>query len=421
MHRLYSLVTYLLTPALMFYLGVRGISDRGWWKRWPERFGEFDGTGKMRGIVVHAASVGEVNAATPLIRKLGERWPDLPVTVTCFTATGSERIRSTFGSSVHHVYLPIDMPVAVRGFYNRLKPRLLIVMETEIWPNLFRIAHAAGIPILISNARLTEKSARGWSRFRGLVAAALQCPRLIAAQTEEDSQRYVALGANRDTTRVFGNLKFDIELPADLKRRGQMLRKAWGPDRIVLVAGSTHEEDEKALLEAFERLLETDPSALLVLVPRYPERFERVAESVRSAGFRTYSHSDGAEAAARAQCLVVDEMGVLLDYYAASDIAFVGGTLAEVGGHNPLEAAAMARPLIMGPNTAHIRQTALQLIESKAAAEITDTDSLHAVWKALQASQEKRQEMGRAALELVESERGALERNLEAVRALLFQ
>ena len=264
MRHLYSLLAYLLTPALLVYFAIRGIADHGWWARWTERFGNFDATGQMRGIVIHAASVGEVNAAASLIRALQQRWPAFPVTVTCFTPTGSNRVRSSFANSVHHVFAPIDLPGATRRFLQTLEPRLLIVMETEIWPNLFHQAHTRNVPIMISNARLTQRSADGWSRFRRLAESALQCASLIAAQTDEDMRRFTDLGANKDTTRTFGNLKFDLVLPFDLSGRGQRLRKKWGPERTVLVAGSTHETDERALFKAFRSLLERDPQALLL-------------------------------------------------------------------------------------------------------------------------------------------------------------
>jgi 3-deoxy-D-manno-octulosonic-acid transferase len=396
----YSLLTYVLTPVLLAYFVARGIRDRGWWKRWSERFGEFDATGRMQGIVVHAASVGEVNAAAPLIQSLQERWPDYPLTITCFTPTGSRRIRSLFGSSVHHVYAPIDLPGAVRRFLNHLEPRLLIIMETEIWPNLFRHAHKQKIPILISNAR---------------------CSSLIAAQTDEDRRRFTKLGADRDTTRVLGNLKFDLVLPFDIPERGRALRTRWGNGRTVLVAGSSHEADERGLFEAFGQLLERDPEALLVIVPRYPERFEGVAEAAKSSGFVVKKLSAGNPAPADAQCLVIDQMGVLLEYYAAADIAFIGGTLARVGGHNPLEAAALGLPLIIGPNTEHIDRLTRLLLDAGAARQVQDAGGLFEAWHALHSDRNRREEMGRSARRLVERERGALERNLQVVKALLLK
>jgi 3-deoxy-D-manno-octulosonic-acid transferase len=420
MRYVYSLLLYLLTPALLVYLLVRGVADRRWWSRWPERFGDFDATGWMRGIVVHAVSVGEVNAAAPLIRALQQHWPDLEVTVTCFTPTGSERIRALFGDSVHHLYAPIDLPGAVRRFFRALKPRLLIVMETELWPNLFQRARGMDIPILVANARLTGRSARAWGRFASLAAQALQCATLIAAQSEEDARRFVKLGANPDRTRSVGNLKFDIDLPPDVAQRGRQWRARWGADRTVLVAGSTHEEDERALLGAFSGVLDRFADALLVLAPRYPERFGRAFEQASVAGFAVARLSDG-QPGRGVQCLVIDGMGELLALYAAADIAFVGGTLAPVGGHNPLEAAALGRALIFGPQIGHIEGLAASLISAGAAIEVEDEASLLEAWMSLQSDPAVRERMGRAARQLVERERGALQRSLDIVGAILFQ
>lgn len=420
MRYVYSLLLYLLTPALLVYLLLRGVADRRWWSRWPERFGDFDATGRMRGIVVHAVSVGEVNAAAPLIRALQRRWPDQEVTVTCFTPTGSERIRALFGDSVLHVYAPIDLPGAVRHFFQALKPRLLIVMETEIWPNLFQRAREMDIPIFVANARLTERSARAWGRFASLAARTLQCATLIGAQSEEDARRFAELGANPDRTPSVGNLKFDIDLPADVAQRGRQWRTRWGTDRTVLVAGSTHEEDERALLGAFSAVLDRFADALLVLAPRYPERFGRAFELASSAGVAVARLSDG-QPGRGVQCLVIDTMGELLALYAAADIAFVGGTLAPVGGHNPLEAAALGRALIFGPHTAHIEGLAASLISAGAAIEVEDEASLLEAWMSLQSEPAVRDRMGRAARQLVEHERGALQRSLQVVEAILFE
>lgn len=420
MRHLYSLLLYLLTPALLIYFLVRGLSDRRWWSRWPERFGDFDATGRMRGIVIHAVSVGEVNAAAPLIRALRRRWPDLPLTVTCFTPTGSERIRALFGDSMHHVYAPIDLPGAVRRFFLTLKPRLLIVMETEIWPNLFRRAKNSDIPILVTNARLTERSARAWGRFGRLAGETLHCATLIAAQSEEDARRFVELGASPDQVRSVGNLKFDIDLPSDIIQRGRQWRARWGAERTVLVAGSTHEADELALVRAFSELLRRFPDALLVLAPRYPERFGRAFEIAGKVGLSTARLSEGGAGDA-VQCLVIDSMGELLALYAAADIAFVGGTLAPVGGHNPLEAAALGRALIFGPHTAHIEGLAAALVGAGAAVEVNDEASLLEAWASLLSDAALRDRMGRAARLLVESERGAVERSLQIIGAMLFQ
>ncbi len=418
MRLIYSLLVYLLTPALLGYFVVRGFRDRRWLQRWGERLGFFDAQQQKGGLVVHAASVGEVNAAAPLIEALIRQYPELPLTLTCFTPTGSARIESLFGGRVHHVYAPLDLPGAVRRFMNRLEPKLLVVMETEVWPNLFARARAASVPLIIANARLTERSARGWSRFASVVAEALAGVAMVAAQSEDDAKRYVQLGASPERTRNIGNLKFDISLPADLAERAGSLRQGWGADRVVLVAGSTHAADEQALLAAFSRLLAAQPEALLVMAPRYPERFDEATRLAMQAGLRCETASaSGADS--KTQCLVVDTMGELLNYYAAADIAFIGGTLAEVGGHNPLEAAALGRPILFGPHCAHIRYLAAELKASGGAVEVTDANGLHAAWSALHDDASRREQMGKAALALVEREQGAVSRTLQIIDSLL--
>lgn len=423
MRHVYSLLLYLLTPALLVYFLVRGLGDRDWLRRWRERFalgGKRAAAGDVRGFVVHAVSVGEVNAAEPLIRALMRRWPDQPVTVTCFTPTGSRRVRALFGDTVHHRYAPIDWPGVVGRFLAATRPRMLVVMETEIWPNLFTRARKNGIPLLISNARLTERSLRGWGRFGGLAEAALDAVSLIAAQSGEDARRFVTLGADPERTRAVGNLKFDLALPEDLPEQAAALREQWGEKRSVLVAGSTHEGDERPLLEAFRGVIDKHPDALLALAPRYPERFARVAEHASQAGFTVCRLSDARGPDGETQVLVIDRMGELLPYYAAADLAFVGGTLAAVGGHNPLEPAALGKPLLFGPNTAHIEETATRLKHRGAAIEVGDAKALERAWEALMADEERRRRMGEAAKTLVENEQGALKRTLQIVEHLLF-
>jgi len=421
MRHLYTLLIYLFTPVAVGYFLFRGISDRRWWRRLRERFGFIRAEGVRGGIWVHAVSVGEVNAATPLVRALRQRWPDVPLTMSCLTPTGSERISSLYGRSVHHIYVPIDLPGAVRRAFDSIRPKILIVMETEIWPNLFERAEKKGVPILIANARLTERSARSWGRFQSLVSRTLRRVNLIAAQTGADAARFVDLGAVREKTRLCGNLKFDITLPDTVLVQGLEWRKRWGPERTILVAGSTHELDETLLMTAFEKLRSQYPDALLIMAPRYPERFSRVAERVSAAGFKVGKLSEAEAPGEDLQCLIVDRMGELLEFYAAADIAFVGGTLAPVGGHNPLEAAALGRPLILGPHNGHIRDLAASLLEAEAAIEVTDAESLYQAWLVLQSDPQLRARMGQAAQKLVDQQRGAVDHTMRMVETLLLE
>jgi 3-deoxy-D-manno-octulosonic-acid transferase len=419
MHSLYSLLIYLATPLILGYLALRGLRDRGYATRWSERFGRFGAPGATGGIVVHAVSMGEVNAAAPLLREIQKSFPERPLTVTTFTPTGSDRVRALFGDDVFHVYAPLDLPGAVRRFFDRVQPRLLIIMETEIWPNLYREAATRGVPILIANARISEKSYGSYRRLRRLTASALARVNRFAAQSERDASRLIEIGADPARVQVTGNLKFDLRLPPSLLEQGDSIRLAWGTDRLVLLAGSTHEGDEKPVLTAFCRILDDFPGALLILVPRHPERFGRAAQQARAAGLAVSLRSEGASCPRGTQCFVVDAMGELLRYYAACDVAFVGGSFAAIGGHNLLEPAALSKPVLVGPHTANFADITNQLLEAGAAIRVSSDRDLEQTVSGLFADPEKRDRMGRAGYELVKSGQGALDRTLDIVSNLI--
>ena len=419
MRVLYSLLIYLLTPLVLVYLAFRGLRSSDYLKRWPERFAFFKAPELSNGIVVHAVSMGEVNAAAELVKELANRFPGLPLCLTTFTPTGSDRVRSLFGESVFHVYLPFDLPGAVRRFLDRVKPRLLIVMETEIWPNLYFEAASREIPILIANARISDKSIGGYLRFRGLASAALDQVSCIAAQSEQDADRLIQIGANPDRIAVTGNLKFDFRLPPSLMEQGDSIRLAWGTDRLVLLAGSSHEGDETPLVEAFRSILGAFPTALLVLVPRHPERFGRAAQLARTAGLTVSMRSDGASCPRTTQCFVIDTMGELLRYYAACDVALVGGTFDPIGGHNLLEPAALSKPVLVGPHTFNVKDITQQLLDVHAAIRVEDRRDLETAVRRLFSEPELRDSMGLAGSKLVESGQGALERTLKITTNLL--
>jgi len=419
MRRLYTVLFYLLLPLLLLHLALRGLRNGGYLARWGERFGRFAPPPRRGGIVVHAASMGEVNAAAALIRALAARHPDLPLCVTTFTPTGSDRVRELFGDAAFHVYAPLDLPGAVRRFLDRVGPRLLVIMETEIWPNLYHQAAARGVPLMIANARISARSFGRYRRLRALTAEALGRASCIAAQSEGDADRLRALGAPPDRLTVSGNLKFDFAPPPSLDDEGLALRRAWGAQRPVLVAGSTHEREEAEVLAAFRTLRADWPDALLVLVPRHPERFARAAQAARAAGLEVALRSTGVAGAAGSACLVVDAMGELLRFYAAGDVAFVGGSLEPVGGHNLLEPAALGRPVLVGPYTANFADITALLLDAGAARRVADGASLAAAAAELFGDAALRERMGAAGRELVRSGQGALERTLAEADRLL--
>ena len=419
MRWLYTLLLYLIMPLVLLHLLWRGLGDRAYLKRWSERFGVFNPPKHTGGIVVHAASVGEVNVAGALVKSLARRFPDHPVYLTTFTPTGSERVRGLFRDEVFHVYAPLDLPGAVKRFYERVQPRLLIIMETEIWPNFYFGASSRNIPILIANARISEHSFGAYRRLRKLTAATLNQVSCIAAKSQVDADRFLKIGADRQRIEVTGNLKFDVTLPPSLLEQGETIRMAWGANRLVLLAGSTHEGDEQPVLNAFSRLLKKFPQALLVMVPRHPERFARVAQAARAAGLEVSLRSEGISCPPSTQCFVIDAMGELLQFDAASDVACVGGSLDRIGGHNVLEPAALARPVLVGPHTFNFEDITDQLVTADAAIRVSNSAELEEATARLFSRPERRDQMGQAGLKLVRSGQGALERTLKLVDELI--
>ncbi len=415
----YSLLIILSTPFVLLYFTLRGLRDRAYLGRWRERFGFIPDSGKPGGILVHAASVGEFNAASPLIKALLETYPDLGLTVTTLTPTGSERVKRELGDRVFHSYIPLDLPGAVSRFLDRLQPRLIIVMETEIWPNLYLQAQRLNIPLLMANARLSQHSVQRFQHISGLAGKVLQSVAWIGAQSTGDAERLVTCGANPQRIDLTGNLKFDMDVPDSLEEKGAALRSGWNRPRPVLIAGSTHEADENVVLPAFVDLLQTLPDALLILVPRHPERFARAAQLAQAAGLRTALLSQGEACSAQTQCFVIDTIGELMTYYAVADVAFVGGSMGDQGGHNALEPAALARPVLLGPNMDNAREIAAQLLQCNAAVRVTDREELRQAAEKLLTDDSLRASMGQAGRVLVEKNKGALDLTMEAVRKLL--
>ena len=416
---LYSILIYLLAPLVLIHLAYRGLRDGDYLKRWGERLALpasiKAAAAAPGGIVLHAVSVGEVNAAAPLIRALLETRPQTTLTVTCFTPTGSNRLRELFSDEVQHLYLPLDLPGAVRRFFRTLQPDLLIIMETEIWPNLYARAAQLGLPVLIVNGRISNRSLPRYRRLKPFIAPALQKVAGIGAQSEVEAGRFCELGAPAGRVTVTGNLKFDLRLPDALRQQGSELRRSWGSDRPVVVAGSTHEGDEAALFTAFKGVLIHLSDALMVLVPRHPERFARVAEQAKTEGLSVHRLSDGPSVPSETQCLVVDAMGQLLACYAAADLAFVGGSLENRGGHNVLEPAALGIPVLMGPHTHNFADISEGLVARGGARRAHDAIELESAMLEILQDAGLRRSMGAAALEQVHAGQGALARTLEIV------
>ena len=412
---IYTLTLYLLTPFVLYRLAARGIKYHGYFARWRERFGFFADPGIRDSIWIHAVSLGEVNAAVPLIEALMRRYSDSQFVITTVTPTGSDRVLRLFGGRVFHVYLPYDLTTAVKRFLDRVRPRLAVIMETEIWPNLFMTCAERGISIVIANARLSEQSLRGYWPIQPLARRAIRCASFVAAQSTSDYERLRRLGADASRIAIVGNLKFDLSVPAGVRERGDAFRAAAGGGRPVWIAASTHEGEELPVLKAHAEVLRRFPDALLLVAPRHPERFRPLATACRAFGFRTATRSEDGGANAACQCFVADSMGELLEFYAAADVAFVGGSLVPVGGHNLLEPAALARPVVVGPQTFNFAEVTEDLIEAGAVLRIADGDELGAAVVRLLARDVERRSMGEAVHAVMERERGAVDRTMAIV------
>ena len=417
---LYTLLLHLALPLIALRLYLRGRQAPAYRQRIAERFAFQLPPLKRGGLWVHAVSVGESIAAAPMIRALRERHPELPITVTCMTPTGSERIRALFGDQVQHCYLPYDLPWAAARFLDRLQPKLAVIMETELWPNHIHQCARRGIPTVLANARLSEKSARGYARFKGLTRPMLAEMSWIAAQTEAEAERFRQLGACPECVSVTGSIKFDLTIDPELKVRAQALRASWGAtNRPVWIAASTHAGEDEIVLAAHRRLLAEQPDSLLILVPRHPERFEAVHVLCQREGFATVRRSSGAAVGEGTQVLLGDSMGELLFLYALADVAFVGGSLVPAGGHNLLEPAALGIPILTGPHVFNFLEVAAQLREAGGAREVVDAEALLYQLRRLLDEVQFRQCMATAGLSVLLANQGALARLLGDVEWLL--
>ncbi|WP_312211712.1 lipid IV(A) 3-deoxy-D-manno-octulosonic acid transferase [Pseudescherichia sp.] len=416
---LYTTLFYLIQPFIWLRLWVRGRKAPAYRKRWGERYGFYKKPLKPGGILMHSVSVGETLAAIPLVRALRHRYPDLPITVTTMTPTGSERVLSAFGNDVQHVYLPYDLPDALNRFLNAVDPKLVLVMETELWPNLIAALHKRQIPLVIANARLSARSAKGYAKLGDFIRTLLRRITLIAAQNEEDGERFIALGAKRNQLTVTGSLKFDISVTPQLASRAVTLRRQWAPHRPVWIATSTHEGEESAVIEAHQTLLREFPNLLLILVPRHPERFPDAINLVRQAGLSYITRSSGEVPSSSTQVVVGDTMGELMLLYGIADLAFVGGSLVERGGHNPLEAAAHAIPVLMGPHTFNFKDICARLTQADGLITVADVASLSKEVASLLTDEDYRNFYGRHAVEVLYQNQGALQRLLQLLEPYL--
>lgn len=424
MRFLYTCFFYLILPLVLLRLLWRSLAAPAYAKRWAERFGFFPPLVKTKKVVwLHTVSVGEFLGALPLIRRLMAN-PSLQLVITTTTPTGSERVSATLGSAVFHVYSPYDIPDVLARFFNRVKPDFLIIMETELWPNTIAACNKRNIPCMLINARLSEKSARGYARFAQLTRPMLKGLSSAAIQNQVDAERFYALGLSRDTTVITGNIKFDLVLADEQRRKAQELKQALLPQekRVILIAASTHQGEDEIILDAFAQLRQMpDPSLqrlMLILVPRHPERFERVRLLCIERGFTVATRSSG-DVNPAADILLGDTMGELLALFGVADIAFMGGSLVPNGGHNFIEPAVWGLPLLSGVHVFNFAEVARLLCDAGALTLVDSVDELVQAVELLTTNTDVRESFGRAALTVAENNRGALGKTLDALSSYL--
>ena len=407
MRLLYNLLIWLLQLPVAAYWLFRGLINRSYRNRFGQRFGWGYPT-LERCIWIHAVSVGEVQAAIPLIRAAVRRFPRHPMLVTPVTPTGAARVQAVFGDTVRHSYIPFEMPLAVDNFFASVKPELALIMETEIWPNLYRGCGIRQIPLILVSARISPRSVGGYRRLLPLIRDTLSHGIIIAAQSEADAERFRSLGANPERTWVTGNIKFDIELPPDLIANGDDVRRQVFGDRPVWIAASTHDQEERQVLAAHRQLLAEHPDLLLVLIPRHPERFPQVRELIERESFECVARSEKRRCNATTQVFLGDTMGEVPLFYAASDVAFVGGSLVPIGGHNLLEPAAVGLPVITGPHVFNGQEIADMFVDLGACRMVADATQLAAAVGELIRDPQTAAALGAKAMQLVQRNRGAL-------------
>ena len=410
MRTAYSAIFYLLTPFILLRLLWRSIKAPDYRLRWRERFACYDKSYPQNVIWFHAVSVGEAEAVFPLVRHLQTQFPQAKFLITTTTPTGSARVRAVLGQTVEHVYLPYDLPIIIRRFMRCFKPMLAVIMETEIWPNLFSACGENNIPLYVINARLSEKSACGYLKLPSLIHPVLANIKQVAAQTQEDANRFIAIGAKPEQVAVVGNIKFDLEIPEEIIEEGQQLKASVFNQRFVWLVASTHNGEEQTFMDIYKELKPTIPELLLLIVPRHPERFTEVGELCGQNKLAVVTRTSKQPCKPNTDVYLADTMGELKMLYATADIAFIGGSMVPVGGHNLLEAAAIGVPVLFGPYMANFKEIADKVLSHNAAIQCQDNAAIVKAIQALYSDSNYRNLLITKGKAFVQTNRGAIEK-----------
>lgn len=418
----YTVVFTCLLPVVFFRLWVRSLRLPAYRGRWLERLGRVPLPPLEEVMWLHAVSVGEAIAAIPLVHRFHQQFPKSPILITTTTPTGSDRVQAAFkdmlGKQIYHCYLPYDLPFTLNAFFKRIKPKLLILMETEIWPNLLQACKARQLPVLIANGRLSPVSMRRYQWLGHIMHWIVSPISAVAAQSAMDKERFNVLGVASEKITDTGNIKFDLQLPTYLQEAGVELRQELGNERLIWIAASTHETEEAIAIHVYQKLKARFPQLLLFLVPRHPDRFNKVANLCQDSGLQTARRSLKQTTTLQTDVYLGDTMGELPLFYAASDVAFVGGSFVAVGGHNLLEPAALGLPVISGPQLFNFVAISQMLVGANGATIVNDEEELAECLTKLLASSELRKAQGKLAQKVVEQNKGALDKLLQLIEQL---
>ncbi len=415
MRYLYTILFYIALPFLFIRLLWRSIRIPGYRKNWGERLG-FCPHRFQECIWIHVVSVGETIAAQPLIKAVIQEYPDIPVLLTNMTPTGAARVKAIFGNSAFQTFIPYDLPDANARFLKRVRPKIAVIFETELWPNLFAACKKRDIPVLIMNARLSEKSAKGYQSILKVTQQMFQAISHLAAQAPQDAERFLRLGFPKDRLSVTGNIKFDLEIPA---LDAQALREALGVDRPVWIAASTHPGEEEIIFRAHQLIKEKYPQALLILAPRHPDRASAIGAIAKNHGFSFVRRSLNETCLSNTDIYLADTLGELLLMYAAADVAFVGGSLVAVGGHNLMEPAVLAKSILSGPTLFNFYQVSQLLLDGEALLIVNNSGEI--AEKVLRCFSEDTfsKKLGENAFQVVMQNRGALQKQFDLIKMFL--
>ena len=425
---LYRLFFLCVLPVIWLLLLLRSIKQTAYRQRLSERFGLLPRELKSGGIIVHAASVGEVIALKSFIMQLLETKPKTVITVTTFTPTGSEQVSKLFGDRVQHCYLPLDSTFCIAAFLNKLKPKAMVFMETELWPNLIAQSRNHGIKLLLINGRLSQKSMNSYSKIAWLITPTINSFDKVLCQSQVNYDNFLALGADASRCQISGNVKFDISVNQAVKDKQQELARFVEDERLIWVVASTHKGDEKIALNAFALLLKNVPKLLLIIVPRHPERFNEVAELCHDRGYSITRRSTQEKVTSDKKIWLLDTLGELLPICALASVVTMGGSFSAIGGHNPLEPALFKKPIVVGPNMSNFAEVMQQLIAEKGIVQLEDKgdsddrnicDELFHEINAILMSEETQQALGESAHRVVTENQGASQRTLKQLLKLI--